>query len=85
MKLKIYAVKDTVQGAFMNPFYQHNDMEAQRSFALAIKDERSSYKNIAKDIQLFNLGEFDDETGEINPNLEYISKGLDYIEEKKGE
>ncbi|UPW40908.1 hypothetical protein [Sigmofec virus UA08Rod_6125] len=85
MKIKIYATKDTVIGAYMKPFYMHNDMEAQRSFALAMQDENSENRKIAKDLQLYRIGEFDDETGEIKPDCEYLAKGSDYIKSEKGE
>jgi hypothetical protein len=82
MKLKIYAVKDVIIGSMMNPFYMHNDQQAIRSFEQAMKSESEIAKN-AKDLQLFKLGEFDDETGEIVSQVEYLVKGQDFVEEGK--
>lgn len=78
MKIKIYAVKDIVQGNYMQPFYMYNDEVAKRSFAQAINDEKASWNKIALDLQLYRLGEFNDETGDIKVDFEYLAKGADY-------
>lgn len=75
MDLKIYAVKDTVAGAYMNPFYLNNDEVAKRSFKQACMDENSQYHKIAKDLQLYRLGTFNDETGEIKAKVEFLASG----------
>ena len=36
MTLKLYAIKDTVQGEFMNPFLMRNKEEAKRAFGIAV-------------------------------------------------
>lgn len=76
MILHIYAVRDTVNGAFMNPFYLNNDEVAKRSFKMACEDENSNYFKIRKDLQLFKLGTFNDESGEITHKLEFIQNGV---------
>ncbi len=84
MKLKLFAVKDTVQGEMMNPFLLRNNEEAKRTFATAVNSGRDN--NIclyAKDMQLFELGEYDTITGEITPKVEYVCSGLEFKEEKK--
>ena len=75
MKMNIYAIKDSVVGAFMQPFYLVNDEAAKRSFRQAMKDESSQYSKIAGDLQLFRLGEFDDESGEIKGEVEFLENG----------
>lgn len=77
--IKIYAVKDTVQGAFMQPFYLQNDNVAKRAFSMAINDQASNWSKMAKDLQLYKLGEYDDETGIILSKVEYLAKGADYV------
>lgn len=76
MKLKIYAIKDTVVGELANPFYLNNDEEAKRAFKNAVNSQSGS--NIAmnyQDMQLYKLGEFDTVTGEINNKVEFIENG----------
>lgn len=78
MKLKMYAVKDTVQGEMMNPFLLRNKEEAKRTFGVAINSGKDN--NICiyyKDMQLYELGEYDTTTGEIKPEVEYVCSGLD--------
>lgn len=80
MKLNIYAVKDTIQGAFMNPFYLQNDQVAMRSFKNTIESEQmNTIKMNAKDMQLYKLGEFEEETGEIKSEVKFLVNGSHYL------
>ena len=81
MILKIYAIKDTVVGAYMQPFYLHNNNEAKRAFANAVNDEKSEANKTYKDLQLWCLGTYNNETGLIESKIEYIMNGI----EAKGE
>lgn len=82
MKLKIYAIKDTVVGSYMNPFYLHNNNEAKRAFKNAIKDERSEANKTYKDLQLYCLGTYNNETGQIESNVEFVMNGTEAKEEQ---
>ena len=82
MKLKMFAVKDTVQGELMNPFLLRNEQEATRTFAAAVNSGKDN--NICiyyKDMQLFSLGEYDSTTGEITSKVDYICSGTDVKKE----
>lgn len=86
MKLKMYAVKDTVQGELMNPFLLRNKEEAKRTFEQAVNSGRDNNVCIYyKDMQLYELGEYDTTTGVINSNVDYVCSGLDVKTENKGE
>ncbi|WGL31321.1 nonstructural protein [Dipodfec virus UOA04_Rod_907] len=74
MKLKIYAIKDVVVGDHFNPFYLRNDEEAKRSFTNAMQEPGA--KNV-KDMQLFRLGEFNTETGELTASYEFLQGGAE--------
>ena len=83
MKLKIYSIKDTKVG-FMQPFYQANQAVAIRAFNNAVNaKEINNINQNADDMELWELGEFDDQTGEIKSEVKYIVKANDII--KKGE
>lgn len=84
MILEIVATKDVVVGAYMNPFYAHNKEEAKRSWGMSIIREMSNPKTELpiNDLQLYSLGTFNDETGEIVPKVEYLAKAQDYMGEK---
>ena len=84
MKLKMFAVKDTVQGELMNPFLLRNAEEARRAFAQAINSGKDN--NICiyyKDMALYELGEYDTATGIITSNVEYVCSGVDVKENKE--
>lgn len=86
MKLKLYTVKDTVQGEMMNPFLLRNKEEARRTFEQAVNSGRDNNVCIYyKDMQLYELGEYDSTTGEITSNVDYVCSGLDVKQETKGE
>lgn len=81
MKLEIFASKDTIVGAFMKPFYAHNKNDAKRNWGNAIKLEtmKEDYDPCIKDLNLYSLGEFNDETGEITSKVEYVAASAEFI------
>ena len=81
MKTNIYAFKDTKIG-FMQPFLQQNEAVAMRTLKMAVNDEHSQIRNMAEDIQLYQLGTFDDDTGEIVPEVKFIANAIDHKEMK---
>lgn len=86
MKLEIYAIKDTVVGALLNPYLQHNQAEALRSVKMVVNQAgKNPLKENAKDKQLWKLGTFDDVTGEIESKPEFITNIVSLIEIEKGE
>ncbi|AXL14467.1 nonstructural protein [Microviridae sp.] len=63
MKLNIYSIFDTVAEVFNKPFTDINNATAIRSFTQSVLDQ--PHKN---DYVLYNMGEFDDNSGHIQPN-----------------
>lgn len=72
MKLNIYSVKDVVSGDFSSLSTLPNDQLARRNFNVLCNESKFS-----KDLQLFKLGSFDNETGVIDSNVEFICGGSD--------
>lgn len=66
MILGIYCVRDK-KTTFMTPNVDYNDMSAIRNFEHAIRNTESLFYSHAEDYELYKLGEFDSETGEIIP------------------
>lgn len=89
MILNVYAIKDTVVGAFLNPFLQHNDAQCIRTAKEALNTPGPNELNKnAKDKQLYKLGQFNDVTGEIESKIEFLVNIIDLKEvreDKKGE
>lgn len=70
----IYAYRDVKIG-YMEPFLQKNDEVAKRTFKISIQDPRTQLKQYKNDIELWRLGEYDEKTGVIRPETEFIIGG----------
>ena len=79
MKTIMYAFRDTKIG-YMQPFLQQNEAVALRTLKIAVNDEKSQIRAMAEDIQLYQVGTFDDETGEIKANLKFVANAIDHKE-----
>lgn len=62
----MYAIFDSKIKAFNNPIYMRNAGEATRAFEQVANDDTSLICKHPEDYTLFEIGEFDDETGSIN-------------------
>lgn len=81
--MKIFSMKDVKVG-FANPFYQVNEEVAKRSFAAAITDKRGELFKIKDDLELWEIGSFDETTGKISPiEPNYLMGGKDVQLEEK--
>ena len=84
-KLNIYVIKDVKVGSFTSaPMVLVNDDVAVRTFKAAVNAKNGSQIcEYYEDMQIWKLGEFDDKTGEIISNVEFIANGSDVKEFKK--
>lgn len=85
MILKIFAIKDTKIGAFAQPYYGRSTGEGVRAFEdiFTTQDPQfqwTPYKKNPQDYHLYEIGEFDDETGEVRdvPHVS-LASGSNYI------
>lgn len=76
MKLKMVSIRDDKIGAYMNPQFFRSTGEAERSFTSLVNDPQSQVANYPDDFCLFELGEFDDSTGELRQYDQARSLGL---------
>lgn len=81
MKTIMYAFRDAKIG-FMQPFLQQNEAVALRTLKMAVNDENSQIRAMAEDIQLYQVGTFDDETGEVKADLKFVANAIDKKEMK---
>ena len=81
MKAIMYAFRDAKIG-FMQPFLQQNEAVALRTLKMAVNDEKSQIRAMADDIQLYQIGTFDDETGEVKADLKFVANAIDHKEMK---
>lgn len=67
MKIKIFAVHDVKAEAFGNPMFMNNEQIAIRGLAGAVADPASVLSQSPEDFNLYELGEYDDNSGLITP------------------
>lgn len=65
MKTKCYSIFDTKAGYFNTPFFATNDVVAIRSFREASEDPTTSIHRTPSDYELFALGTFETDSGEL--------------------
>ena len=65
MKLKLFACHDSKAGAFMQPFFFQATGQAIRAFSDTVNDPKTQLNRHPADFTLFELGTFDDQTGEV--------------------
>lgn len=65
MILKVYSIRDSKAEVFNTPFFQKTHGEAERSFKQLASDEKSTVWKFAEDYDLYFLGEYNDEKGEL--------------------
>lgn len=77
MIMEIYAIKDTKVG-YGQPFYLHNDQEAERAFRGLVKEPESNIGKWPQDYELWNIGQWDDELGVITTTgPKFMLSGMD--------
>lgn len=67
--MKIFSIYDEKADAYNQPFFSPTVATAIRSCEEAIADSQSPFHAHASDYSLFELGEFDQLTGEIDAQL----------------
>lgn len=75
-KMKLYMVNDLKVGHWFPPQTYRNVAEATRSFELAVNEKGTQFNAHPEDYALYEVAEFNEETGEIKPYSAPISLGL---------
>ena len=83
----IYSIHDSKAQAYLPPFYLHNKNMAIRSFSDAVQDQTTAFYRHPEDYSLWEIGEFDDITGEIIYYTPHhaLGTGVDYINDTTAE
>lgn len=66
-KLSLYVIFDKKVGAYNKPFPEVNDVMAVRSLHAVLLDDKIQLSMFPECFDLFRIGEFDDQSGEITP------------------
>lgn len=78
MKVNIYSIKDTKLGKFAQPFNAPNDAIAKRMLNSTIKAGGNNIADYPEDFQLFKLGQYDEETGELTTENKFIANATEF-------
>lgn len=76
MKLKLCSVYDSKTMVFNTPFFQLTTPAALRSFGDLANDPQSTVFRHPGDYVLYELGEFDDATGEVSMYAQHKHLGI---------
>lgn len=77
---KIFTVYDEKAQAYLPPFYFHQEAQARRVFTDTINSKDHQFGNHPADYTLFHIGEFDDNTAQIEPIVPVsLGNGVEYI------
>lgn len=84
MKTKLYAIKD--KRIEFGPLYEDkNDASALRNFEELIRKGDSLANRYPDDFELYYMGEYDRDTGEVKSEVRYMDTAKNYIQQKKEE
>lgn len=72
---QMMAIKDTATQAFMEPWFVRTVEEGQRAFTDAVNKPGTPIHAHPADYELFLLGEFDDNTGQVSGQQRHIIAG----------
>ncbi len=77
--LRIYSIYDSASDAYMRPFFAQSNGAAIRAFSDLVVSNDHPVGQHPADYTLFEIGAFDDNTGEIGPVVpKSLGNGLDY-------
>lgn len=74
-QLKVFAVYDAAVGAYLHPMFFQSRGQAIRAWLDACEDEKSMFAKHPADYTLFEIGEYDETSGEITANTAKINLG----------
>lgn len=76
MKVKVFAIWDDAAKAYMQPFTRNTTGLAIRDFTGMVNDPQTIVNRHPASFVLFQLGTFDDNTGELSPGQEMVISAM---------
>lgn len=80
--MKIYAIKDNKLG-FDMVFTMSNNMAAIRAFGDWCGNEQSLYNKHPEDYDMYCVGDMDENSGAITPEVTFLEKASTFVKKKK--
>lgn len=78
MNHKLYSIKDKASG-FTQIFVANSKYNALRSFSDAVNGQGTVIAQHPEDFSLYELGEMDQDTGIISPNVSFIEEASNLV------
>lgn len=88
MIVNVYTFRDIQVPVFQKPFYDTNEPDKVQKMTarrIAISTPEEVVKNHLADLELYYLGQFDDESGEIRSDVKFLLRCGDYIRKEKND
>ncbi len=82
MKVELYSVKDTKLGKFCTPFTAPNDEIAKRMLQSTIMAGGNNIAQFPEDFQLFKLGNYDEDTGELTTENKFLANATEFVKKE---
>jgi len=81
---KMYSIRDAKAEAFHNPFFKVTHGEAERDFATAVNDEKTTLNQYPDDFDLYYLGEYNDNSGKLTSldTPQHVVKAVQLLKKK---
>jgi len=76
MKSKIFTTYDSKAEAYLQPFFMGTRGEAIRGWQTVVNDPKTQFNKYPSDFTLFEIGEYDETTGEITAHTAKVSLGV---------
>ena len=81
--LIVLSVFDKATGAYMRPWYAQTEGQALRLFIDELRSGNSPIKDHPEDYSLFQIGTFEDSTGELTSNIKCLARAHELIAQDK--
>lgn len=77
----IFTIQDSEAAAFLPPFFLHTAAMARRAFGDSVNDKGHAFSKHPDHYTLFEIGEFDDNTGLIKAydSTHTLGNGIEYL------
>lgn len=82
MDIKLYSIRDIKLEKYGQPFVAPNDEIAKRMLQSTIRAGQTTIAEYPEDFQLFKLGEYNEDTGELKNEQRFVANATEF---KKGE
>lgn len=64
---KVFSIRDIKGETYHSPFFKQTHGEAERDFRTVVNDDKSTINKYPADFDLWYVGEYDTNTGELIP------------------